>query len=244
VAAAFTGFSIAALTACGAGADAGTSQIKPDNAYAHVDDILVQNVNVVLPEDSPDGPATVVARLFNEGAEDQTLESITLPGSDERVELRPAEGESRVVVPAGGSVALGGEGNPEAVIEDPAAADVALGNAQRLVFTLSDTGEVELHARVVPDSGEYAYYEDWGPTPSASPEETSPAPGEPEETETGEGSDEGAAESEETEGTTEGTDDGEGAEGTTEAAAEGTTGAVTEGGTDDAATVDGAGTED
>ncbi|WP_461297322.1 DUF461 domain-containing protein [Streptomyces harbinensis] len=173
VAAVFAFSTAVALSACGAGLEAETQQIKPDNASAHVDDIKVQNVNVILP-DGPEGPAGVSARVFNEGTQPQVLESITLPGSDVVVELTPAEGESEVVVPARGSVALGGEGNASAFIADPAAAQIALGNAQEIVFLLSDTGAIELAATVVPAEANWAYYADWGPTPPALPADEEP----------------------------------------------------------------------
>ncbi|MGK5533233.1 DUF461 domain-containing protein [Streptomyces sp. URMC 129] len=184
-AAAFFAFSIAALTACGAGNGAETGKVKPDNAAAQVDDIKIQNVNVILPE-SGDGPGAISARLFNEGTEDQTLESIALPGSGGRVELIPAEGEDAVVVPAGGSVGLGsGDGDAAAYLEDPADTDVALGNAQHVVFTLSETGEIGLHARVVPDTG--IYQGEWGPetagTPSPTPSAEDTGTPDPEATE-------------------------------------------------------------
>ncbi|MDT0343337.1 DUF461 domain-containing protein [Streptomyces litchfieldiae] len=173
VTAAFFALSIAALAACGAGHDAETGEIRPDNAAAQVDDIKVQNVNVILADDG-EGPGAVSARLFNESAEDQVLEAVRVADSGTAFELTPAEGESRVVVPAHGSVALGGEGNATARLEDPAAADVALGNAQKLVFLLSETGEISLSARVVADSDAFGHYEGWGATP------TPEAPAEPE----------------------------------------------------------------
>ncbi|WP_207931267.1 DUF461 domain-containing protein [Streptomyces sp. 8K308] len=255
-AAVFT-FSIAALTAaCGAGQHAGTSQIKPDNAYAQVDDIKVQNVNVVMTDDGS-GPAGVTARLFNTGSEDQTLESINLPGSDVRAELVPADGESSVVVPRHGSVVLGGEGNAEAIIADPEAAQVALGNAQHLVFVLSDTGDIELFARVVsPETAGFEYYSDWAPTPTApaAPEATGGAAGTGDDAAgdgTGEGGETaGAGETGETGGTGEtvegatGEDPAAGtAEGTTDGTAEGAgeAGETAEGATE--GTVEGAGGE-
>ncbi|UED84803.1 DUF461 domain-containing protein [Streptomyces profundus] len=163
VAAAFFAFPLFALTACGAGHNAETGNVRPDNASAQVEDIKVQSVNIIVPEEG--GPVGISASLFNSGTEDQTLEAVGLPGSGTAFELLPAENETRVVVPAGGSVALGGEGNAEAVIADPVAADVRLGNAQHLVFLLSETGEVSLSARVVPATGAFAYYQDWAPRP-------------------------------------------------------------------------------
>ncbi|MFE0690511.1 DUF461 domain-containing protein [Streptomyces xiamenensis] len=193
VAAVFAFSTVLALSACGAGFEAETQKIKPDNAAAQVDAIKVQNVNVILP-DGTDGPAGISARIFNESTTEQVLESITLPGSGVVVELTPAGNESQVVVPARGSVALGGEGNPSAFIADPAAAQIALGNAQQLVFLLSETGAIELAATVVPASENWTYYADWGPTPPAVPaDEEGEAEGDADSDADTEQTDEGAA---------------------------------------------------
>ncbi|KAB8167027.1 DUF461 domain-containing protein [Streptomyces sp. 3MP-14] len=188
VAAAFFAFPLFALTACAAGHDAETNNVRPDNASAQVDEIKVQSVNVILPEG--EDRAGLSARLINNGTEDQTLRAVALADSGQQLELLPAEGETSVTVPAGGSVALGGEGNATAVLTDPEGAEVRLGNAQRLVFVLSETGEVSLSARVVPASGAFAYYEAWAPPP-AEEEPVEEAPAE-EETPADEGT-EGAA---------------------------------------------------
>ncbi|UCM88776.1 DUF461 domain-containing protein [Streptomyces marincola] len=181
VAAAFFAFSAVGATACGAGVNAETGQVNPDNASAAVDDIDVQNVNLVLPE-GPEGPGGISARLFNSGSQDQTLDAVVLTDGGAPLELVPAEGESSLVVPARGSLALGGEGNAAALLSDPAAADVALGNAQGLSFVLSEAGEITLSARVVGDTNGFEYYEDWGPTPTAPEEPGAPAaPGGPDE---------------------------------------------------------------
>ncbi|MGP4110236.1 DUF461 domain-containing protein [Streptomyces sp. 4N509B] len=204
ISAATVALSLAALVACGAGADAETNEVEPDQAWAQVEDIKVQNVTVVVTEEGQ-GLAGINARLFNDGARDQTLEAINLPGTGQRVELTSSDGGGTLVVPAGGELAIGGEGNASAVIADPAAGDIRLGNAQRLVFDLSETGGIGLRARVVGTTGEFEHFADWVP---AQPE---PEPTLPEETENetpGEGTDEGAAEG------TEGTEGAEGTEGT------------------------------
>ncbi|WP_207957876.1 DUF461 domain-containing protein [Streptomyces sp. YIM 98790] len=155
--------SIAPLAACGAGAESGTNTIRPDNAYAVIDGIEVQNASVLIGEEA-DGPASVTARIFNTGDENQTLEAILLGPDGGSFELLPAEGESGITIPAGGSVMLGGEGNPAAYVPDASAAGIAAGNAQNLTFLLSESGEAELFARVVPATDPYSYYADWGPT--------------------------------------------------------------------------------
>ncbi|WP_424212521.1 DUF461 domain-containing protein [Streptomyces sp. BI20] len=161
-------FSIGSLAACGAGNDAQTLQIRPDNAATTKGDIKVQNALVITQgEKAAKGPAVVSATLFNTGVNDQTLDAITLPGGTGTVVLKPAKGAGKVTVPAGGSLVLGGQGNASAVIAGGREA-VQDGNAQQVVFKLSKTGDVKLAAFVVPSAG---YYEGFGPTdaPAAGP---------------------------------------------------------------------------
>ncbi|WP_327284050.1 MULTISPECIES: DUF461 domain-containing protein [unclassified Streptomyces] len=160
-------FSIASLAACGAGTNAETLQIKPDNAAVTKGDIKIQNALVITPgEKGKKGPAAVSATVFNSGTKPQTLDAITLPGGNVKVVLKPAEGAGKVTVPAGGSVVLGGKGNASAVIEG--GEGVQNGNAQKVVFQLSNAGDVEIAAFVVPNTGMYAGF---GPTeaPVAAP---------------------------------------------------------------------------
>ncbi|MEU2667979.1 DUF461 domain-containing protein [Streptomyces sp. NPDC007164] len=165
-------FSIASLAACAAGNDAATLKVRPDNAATSVGDIRIQNANIVTqPERTATGPAVVVATFFNNGTKAQTLDAITLPGSSASVQLHAAKGAGPVVVPAGGSVLLGGPGNASAVIENGSEAAQA-GNVQRVVFKFSAAGEVPLGAAVVPAT---SYFTGFGPsalpeTPEKSPE--------------------------------------------------------------------------
>ncbi|MFB6826535.1 DUF461 domain-containing protein [Streptomyces virginiae] len=166
-------FSIASLAACGAGNDAQTLQIKPDNAAATKGDIEVQNALVITQgQKGEKGPAVVSATVFNNGTKAQTLDGITLPGGKGKVALKPAEGSGKVTVPALGYIVIGGKGNASAVIEDGAAA-VRDGEVQKVLFQLSSTGGIELEAFVVPATGAFAPF---GPTaapaPAASPSGT------------------------------------------------------------------------
>ncbi|MGC9378197.1 copper chaperone PCu(A)C [Streptomyces sp. MH13] len=182
LAAAAIAFSIASLAACGAGHNAQTLEIKPDNAATTVGDIQIQNAIVITqPDPESTGPAAVSATLFNNGRTDQTLESITVAGTGKPVELRPAKGEEGagdgLTVPAGGSLILGGEGNASAVLTGSREA-VKDGDAQKVTFALSKTGDVSLEAFVVPAE---SYFSEWGPSdvpaaPGASSQETSGAP--------------------------------------------------------------------
>lgn len=200
LAAAAIAFSIASLSACAAGHDAQSLEIQPDNASVTVGDIKVQNATVITqPDLESTGPAVVSATLFNEGRTDQTLESVTIPGTGKTAELSPAEGGS-LTVPAGGSLILGGEGNASAVLPSSREA-VRDGNAQKVTFTFSETGDVSLRAIVFPAEH---FFESWGPSEEAA------APGastEPSAEASAESSDEPAAgDTDEATGTAEGTE--------------------------------------
>ncbi|MGP4046369.1 DUF461 domain-containing protein [Streptomyces sp. 2A115] len=196
LAAAAIAFSIASLAACGAGNQAQTLEIKPDNAATSVGDIKIQNAVVITqPELESTGPAVVSATLFNTGRTDQTLDSITVEGIGKPAELKPAKGSGGVTVPAGGSLILGGKGNASAVLESSREA-FADGDAQPVTFTFSTTGDVKLRAFVVPAEG---YFSQWGPTempeapgsetpgtPSGSPSPSNSVSGSPSEPESGE----------------------------------------------------------
>ncbi|MFB6819236.1 DUF461 domain-containing protein [Streptomyces sp. NPDC056347] len=186
-------FSIASLAACGAGNDAATLQIKPDNAATTIGDISVQNVNVITqPELTAEGPAVISATLFNDSTKPQTLKAVALGGAGSTVQLHPVKGEKRIVIPAGGKVTLGGAGNAAAVVESGLEAAKA-GDVQRVVFTFSSTGEVPIDAFVVPAK---SYFEGYGPSslpvlPSKTPKvpPTGSATNKPAEGESGEPAD-------------------------------------------------------
>ncbi|MFD9322303.1 DUF461 domain-containing protein [Streptomyces sp. NPDC060053] len=168
-------FSIASLAACGAGNDSQTLEIKPDNAATSVGDIKLQNVIVITqPDLESTGPAVISATVFNSGSKAQTLESITLDGGKSAA-LSPAKGKGELTVPAGGSIVIGGANNASAVLPSSREA-VKDGDAQKVTFTFSDTGEISLRAFVVPAE---SYFSKWGPSdiPSAaeSPSESASA---------------------------------------------------------------------
>ena len=170
-------FSIATLAACGAGNDSQTLEIKPDNAATSVGDIKLQNVVVITqPDPESTGPAAISATVFNNGGEPQTLDSITVDGVDGAVEIKPAKGGGKLTVPAGGSVVIGGENNATASISSSGEA-MRDGDAQKVTFTFSETGEISLLAFVVPAEH---YFAEWGPSsvPSAPAESESPSAGE------------------------------------------------------------------
>ncbi|MBT2391224.1 DUF461 domain-containing protein [Streptomyces sp. ISL-1] len=196
-------FSIASLAACGAGNNAETLKVKPDNAATAVDTIKIQNATVITqPEPGAEGPAAISATVFNNSSTQQTLDAITLPGLKTPVKLSPAQGSGPITVPAQGSVILGGAGNASAVVEGGREASENTGGVQEVVFRFSETGDVKLQALVVPAE---SYFTGYGPssvpkpptpegeasaTPSGTPSESATghagAPGEPGNGESGE----------------------------------------------------------
>ncbi|WJY51195.1 DUF461 domain-containing protein [Streptomyces chengbuensis] len=165
-------FSIASLSACAAGNDAQTLGVRPDNAETSVGDIKIQNATVITqPQRGVQGQAAVSATLFNDGTKEQTLDSVTLPGTKSTVKLSPATGAGPITLAPGGSVVLGGKGNPSGVIENSGEAG-ELGDVQRIVFRFSETGDVTLDAFVVPAAD---YYRDYGPSSLPQPPASSPA---------------------------------------------------------------------
>ncbi|GAA4787407.1 DUF461 domain-containing protein [Streptomyces ziwulingensis] len=168
-----TAFSILPLAACGAGNNAQTLEIKPDNAATSVGDIKIQNAVVITqPDLESTGPAAVAATVFNGGSTAQTLESISVDGTGKTAELKPVKGQD-LTVPAGGSLVIGGKDNASAVLPSSREA-VQDGNAQKITFTFSKTGDVSLKAFVVPAEH---YFAEWGPSdvPSASEASENPA---------------------------------------------------------------------
>lgn len=158
--------SIATLSACGAGNDAQTLQVKPDNAATSVGDLKIQNASVVTqPEPDAEGPAVVTATVFNNGSKDQTLESIKVNGTNKEAKLSPAKGSGPIVVPAGGSIVIGGKDNASAVL-DSGRGSVKNGDAQSVTFDFSTAGKVTLRAFVVPAK---SYFKDFGPSEVPSP---------------------------------------------------------------------------
>ncbi|MEG3627482.1 copper chaperone PCu(A)C [Streptomyces poriticola] len=166
LAAAAIAVSVLSLAACGAGNNAQTLEVRPDHAATSVGDIEIQNAIVITQADlQSTGPAVVAATFFNSGRTDQTLESIKVDGTGKTAELSPAEGDGELTVPAGGRLILGGEGNASAVLPSSREA-IQDGNAQKITFTFSKTGDVSLQAFVHPAE---SFYESWGPsgTPAA-----------------------------------------------------------------------------
>ncbi|MGW0995090.1 copper chaperone PCu(A)C [Streptomyces sp. NPDC002523] len=152
-------FSIASLAACGAGNNAQTLEIKPDNAATSVGNIKIQNAVVITqPDAKSTGPVAVAATVFNTGQKEQTLQSISVPGAGS-AQLKPAKGQS-LTIPAHGSLVIGGKDNASALLANSGEA-IKNGNAQKVTFAFSETGAVNIQAFVVPAT---SYFSTWGPS--------------------------------------------------------------------------------
>jgi hypothetical protein len=190
LAAAAIAFSVTALSACAAGTNAQTLEVKPDNAETSVGGIRLQNV-VVITQPATEasgetkGPAVVSATVFNTTGTAQTLDAVSVEGGGS-AEITPAKGKGKVTVPAHGSVILGGKGNASAAVAE-IGESVKDGNAQKVTFTFSTTGDVSLRAFVVPAD---SYFTKWGPTAVPSAPQR---PAEPSTTPTGSATPTGAA---------------------------------------------------
>ncbi|MBN0045077.1 DUF461 domain-containing protein [Streptomyces actuosus] len=164
--------SIASLAACGAGNDAQTLQVKPDNAATSVGAVKIQNALVITqPMRDAKGPAVVSATVFNTGTTAQTLDAVKVNGVDRTADLKPAEGGGKLSIPAGGSLVIGGKGNAAASLPDSSEA-LQDGNVEKVTFTFSETGDVSLNAFVVPAT---SYFTEWGPSDVPSATTAAPA---------------------------------------------------------------------
>ncbi|MFF9098331.1 DUF461 domain-containing protein [Streptomyces sp. NPDC014802] len=172
LAASVIALSFASLAACGSGNNAQTLQIKPDNAATSVGNIKIQNALVITqPDRESTGPAAVSATLYNSGPTDETLETIKVEGVAQPADLKPATGSGKVIVPAGGSVVIGGKGNAAAALHGSREATQD-GSVQNITFTFSKAGDVTLSGFIVPAK---SYFSEWGPSEVPSAPAQSPA---------------------------------------------------------------------
>ncbi|TGA95412.1 DUF461 domain-containing protein [Streptomyces sp. MZ04] len=167
IAATAIAFSLTSLAACGAGNDAATSEIKPDNAATAVGDIKIQNAMVITqPDLESTGPAVVAATIFNNGSTAQTLDGITIVGTGKKAKITPAKDDETskpggpLTIPAGGSVIIGGKDNASAVLPSSREA-VKGGDVQSVAFAFSKTGDVKMQSFVIPAE---SYFKKWGPS--------------------------------------------------------------------------------
>ncbi|MBV2154651.1 DUF461 domain-containing protein [Kitasatospora sp. SUK 42] len=173
--AAIAAIAIASLSSCAAGNTPDTLQIKPDNAAATIGtNLRLNNIVIVTGAGTTGdhtGPANVVLNIANTANTPAELQSITVGDNAAPATFEDAAGAplSTIVVPAGGSVVIGGQGNPSATA---ASASVHIGGFAKTVFTFKDGQKVETQAAVSPDA---SLYKGFGPTPTAAAVPAKPA---------------------------------------------------------------------
>lgn len=178
--AAVAAIAIASLSSCASGNAPDTLQIKPDNAAATIGtNLRLNNIVVVTPVKSSGdytGAANVVANIANTGSTPAELKTIVLGGGNATFTDASGASVPSLVIPAGGSVILGGKGNPTATVSS---ANVKVGGFAKTAFGIRENKEdqssqvqtVTADASVVPDSDlkDKNLYQGYGPTASASP---------------------------------------------------------------------------
>ncbi|MFI2607281.1 DUF461 domain-containing protein [Kitasatospora sp. NPDC018619] len=167
--AAIAAIAIASLSSCAAGNTPDTLQIKPDNAAATLGtNLRLNNIVVVTGQGASGdhtGAANVVVNIANTATTPAELQSVTVGGTAATFADASGAPLSTIVIPAGGAVVIGGQGNPSATV---ASATVPVGGFAPTAFTFKDGQKVEAQAAVSPDSGEHGrgLYPGYGPTPS------------------------------------------------------------------------------
>ncbi|KDN84678.1 hypothetical protein [Kitasatospora cheerisanensis] len=178
---------IVPLSACAAGNDADTLQIKPDNAATSIgNEVKLNNIVVVAPEGSAgeySGPVAVTANIANTAPKDDlVLTSVKVGGTAATLTDENGAKVSEITIKAGQSVLLGGkEGAAGAQVSG---AKLSVGGYADTTFTFKTAGEVSTPANVQPAAG---LYQGFGPqakaatSPTAgatsSPGASSPSPG-------------------------------------------------------------------
>ncbi|MCX4748235.1 DUF461 domain-containing protein [Kitasatospora sp. NBC_01287] len=146
------------LSACSAGSSAETAQIKPDTPATSLGADLKLNAIVVVvganQVSGQPGPANLSVNISNTGSSPETLTGVTVAGTSatfDDASGTPLPGG--IVVPAGGAVAVGGNGQATAQFSS---LTVTAGSFTPASFSFSSAGKVDTTALVTPAVGTYA----------------------------------------------------------------------------------------
>jgi len=162
------------LSACAATSDAETLQVKPDNAATSIgNDLKLNNILLItqpggVAAETETRPAAVSVNISNTGAKAETLTGVAV-GDAGAAEFTGPNGDrvNSITVPAGGSVLIGGPGQPTLQVPD---AKVEEGGFSKVTFAFDSAGSVDTEASVVTGSGLYASFAPTTPAaPSAAP---------------------------------------------------------------------------
>lgn len=157
------------LSACAAGNTSETLQVKPDTPATTLgDNLRLNNIVVVTGATQASGeagPANVTVNISNTGSAPEPLQAITV--GDGTASFADAQGAplKEIVIPAGGAVLIGGNGQPSAHLTSVA---LKVGGFAPAAFAFAQAGKVDTVAQVSPATGLYAAYAPAAPSPAAS----------------------------------------------------------------------------
>lgn len=178
-----------ALSACGAGHNAATSQVKSNSQAVSVHGLHVDNLMLVVDDKVPN-TAALTTTIANDGTKD-TLTSVSIAGVDAPVKLSEPQGQKNgqqgeqnksqaagaqgdsqggshgeVTIPTNGSQRFGGEGNASALVRTSALKN---DTQHKVTLHFAKAGSATAAVRVTKAEGDLASAGPSGkPTPSAS----------------------------------------------------------------------------
>ena len=119
-----------------------------DGVDFRVGDLLVQDTTIVTSPENPDR-ASVVFTVFNTGAEDDSLASVTVGGTDSILRTAPLR------VPSGTAVKVGGDSDNQVLVTG---LTTKAGSYAEVTMTFRNAGATTRRVLVVPGTGYYADY--------------------------------------------------------------------------------------
>lgn len=163
---------IAPLSACAASNDAASLQVQPNNVATSLgDNLKLSNVLLITrgagAAETETHPAAVSASISNTGSTAEVLRAVSVGDAGSARFTGPGGGTlSEITIPAGGSVLLGGPGQPRVQVAD---ATVQEGGYSKVTFSFAPSGTVAAQAAVVSGRGEYAPFAPAAPASPATP---------------------------------------------------------------------------
>ncbi|MBS2962322.1 hypothetical protein KGA66_04640 [Actinocrinis puniceicyclus] len=158
-------------SACGAGFNAASTQVKPNSGNGATGALKVNNVWVVLDPNS--GNAEVIGSVSNGGTTDVNWPDVQVNGASAQIVPGGAGGSAAASAPAspatgiaaGDAVNFGQPGQPQ--IQLPGGG-LTLGDLTQVTFSFGAAGSVTVPAQIEPNSGNFAAYDPNPASPSAS----------------------------------------------------------------------------
>jgi hypothetical protein len=144
------------LAACSAGAGAASLQVKPDSAATSIGSTLKLNGIAVVAATDGSANANITTNISNTSSAAETLQSVSVDGT-------AATLSGPAIIPAGGSLLLGGPGQVTATVSSLTETP---GQNATLTFTFATAGSVTVPALVNAGTGIYASFAPATATPT------------------------------------------------------------------------------